>query len=122
MDWHGLKLWLETASGLNMDALHVHGGLILLFGSALVLRRPLRSPWPWLVVLAAELANEYYDYTYEVWPTREAQFFEGVKDVWNTMLVPTVLLVVARWFPALLVGRPAEASVIDPGKPGGEPG
>lgn len=122
MDWHQLKLWLETASGLNMDALHVHGGLILLLAAALVLRRPLRSPWPWLALLAAELANEYYDYHYEVWPTRDAQFAESVKDVWNTMLVPTLLLVVARWFPALLVGRSAAASGVDPGEPGGEPG
>jgi hypothetical protein len=121
VDWHQLKLWLETASGLDMDALHVHGGLLLQLAAALALRRPLRSPWPWLVVLAAELANEYYDYSYEVWPTRDAQFAESVRDVWNTMLVPTALLVIARCFPALFVGREA-ASRVDPGEPGGEAG
>jgi hypothetical protein len=120
VDWHQLKTWLETASGLNMDALHVHAGILLLVAAALMLRRPLRSPWPWLVVLAAELANEYYDLNYEIWPTRGQQFAEGAKDIWNTMLLPTAILVAARWFPALLVGRSPE-SVPDPGEPGGEP-
>jgi hypothetical protein len=121
VDWHQLKLWLETASGLNMDALHVHAGILLLVAAALVLRRPLSSPWPWLVVLAAELANEYYDLRFEIWPTRGQQFAEGAKDVWNTMLLPTALLIAARWFPALLVGR-RDGSVADPGEPGGDSG
>lgn len=119
MDWHQIKLWLVAATGLDMDALHVHAGLLLQIAVALVIRRPLRSPWPWLAVLAAELANEYYDYSYEVWPTRDEQFLESVRDVWNTMLIPTVVLITARWVPALLVGR---ASGADAGKAGGEPG
>jgi len=120
VDWHQLKLWLETASGLNMDALHVHAGILLLVAAALVLRRPLSSPWPWLVVLVAELANEYYDLSYEIWPTRDQQFAEGAKDVWNTMLLPTAILIAARWFPALIVGRASKSgspSVPDPGEP-----
>jgi hypothetical protein len=121
MDWHQLKEWLVAWTGLDMDALHVHAGLLLLVAAALVTRRPLRSPWPWLVVLAAELANEYYDYSYEIWPTRDEQFAESVRDVWNTMLVPSAVFVIARWFPVLLVGRgPRSAS--DPGEAGGETG
>ena len=119
MDWHQIKHLLEAGSGLDMDALHVHAGVALQLAAALVLRRPLSSPWPWLAVLAVELGNEYYDWTYEVWPTRDEQFMEGVRDVWNTMLIPTVILVLARWLPAALVGR-AGRSGADPGQPGGE--
>ena len=120
MDWHHVKEWLERASGLDMDALHVHASLLLLLAAAIVLRRPLRSPWPWLVVLGAEFANEVYDYTYEVWPgaERQLQLAEGVRDMWNTMVIPTVLLLVARYAPALIVGKgsPAvQASAADPG-------
>ena len=109
MDWHQVKVWLETAAGLDMDALHVHGGVLLQIVAAILLRKPLSSPWPWLVVLGAECANEFYDYTYEVWPgaERQLQLAEGVRDLWNTMVIPSLILILARWSPALLVGRPA---------------
>ena len=119
MDWHQVKVWLETAAGLDMDALHVHGGVLLQIVAAILLRKPLSSPWPWLVVLGAECANEFYDYTNEVWPgpERQLQLAEGVRDLWNTMVIPSLILILARWLPALLVGRPAasERSGADPG-------
>lgn len=105
MDWHVFKEWLEQASGLDMDALHVHAGVLLQILAALLLRRPLRSPLPWLAVLAAIFANEVYDYRYEVWPDRGVQLAEGARDTWNTMLLPTLILLVARFYPKLLVGR-----------------
>ncbi|HEY0414330.1 MAG TPA: hypothetical protein VGD66_14440 [Allosphingosinicella sp.] len=120
MDWHQLKAWLEVASGLNMDALHVHAGILLQLLAALLLRRPLRSPLPWLVVLLGEAANEYYDLTYEIWPTRADQWAESARDLWNTMAIPTALLILCRWFPGLLVGR--RASAADAGEAGGEAG
>ncbi|MBV8687581.1 MAG: hypothetical protein JOZ90_17525 [Alphaproteobacteria bacterium] len=120
MDWHQLKAWLETASGLNMDALHVHAGVVLQLVAALALRRPLRSPLPWLAVLLAEGINEYYDLAYEIWPNRGDQWAESVRDMWNTMLIPTLLFVLARWAPAAFAGRPAAPSGGDAGEAGGE--
>jgi hypothetical protein len=101
-----------------MDALHVYAGLFLQLGAALVLRRSLRSPWPWLAVLVAEFGNEVYDYTYEIWPDRDIQFAEGLRDMWNTMAMPTLMLLLARFTPHLLVGKtePAPPSVADPGQ------
>jgi len=110
MDWHQIKEWLEHASGLDMDALHVHAGILAQLAIALIIRRPLRSPWPWLAVLAAVLVNEAYDYRYEIWPNRGDQFAESVRDAWNTMAMPTLILLVARFYPRLIVG-----SASDPG-------
>ena len=120
-DWHRVKEWLEHALGLNMDALHVYFGLAILLAAALILRKPLRSPLPWLVLLALELANEVYDWTYEVWPgwERGLQAAEGLRDIWNTMAVPTFILVVSRWYPALFTGRGSGA---DAGQAGADPG
>jgi hypothetical protein len=118
MDWHQIKEWLEHASGLDMDALHVHAGVLLQILFALILRRPLRSPIPWLLVLVTILAHEIYDYRYEVWPDAERplQLAEGIKDFWNTMLLPTVILLLARLYPSLFTGR--RASTADPGEAG----
>ena len=119
MDWHRLKIWMETGSGLDMDALHVHAGVLGLILVALMLRRPLSSLWPWLVMLAAALTNEVYDLNYEVWPPddRGRQIGEGVRDLWNTMLLPTMILLVARYYPRLFTGRgpKPEGSAADPG-------
>src|SRR5688572_15126115 len=112
MDWLEIKVWLEQATRLDMDALHIYAGLLIQIALALVLRRPLSSPIPWLAVLVAIFANEYYDYRYEIWPDAERplQRAEGIKDVWNTMLLPTALLLMARFYPRLFAGRPPSAA------------
>jgi hypothetical protein len=104
MDYFGFKLGIVTATGLDMDALHVHAGIIVQLLAALILRRSLRSPLPWLVVLAAVLANEAYDLHYDPWPAsqRAWQIAESVKDVWNTLAMPTLLVLLARFAPRLL--------------------
>ncbi len=116
LDWHLIKQWLSGVSGLDMDSLHIHVGVLAQVAVALILRRRLSSVWPWLAVAAAVLGNEIYDYQYERWPTRREQFLEGVKDLWNTMLLPTVLLLLARFAPGLF----AERSGSDAGEAGGE--
>ena len=116
MDWHQIKVWLSATTGLSMDALHVHAGVICLVAVALLLRRRLSSPWPWLVVAVVVLINEVYDYRYEIWPVREMQRDEAVRDIWNTLLLPTLILLLARFTPSLF-REPVEAepSAPDPG-------
>jgi hypothetical protein len=106
MGWFGVKEWLEAASGLDMDALHVHAGLLCQLLAALVSRKSLRSPVPWLVVLAAIIANEAYDLSIDPWPEAErgSQWGESVKDFLNTMAMPTLLFALARFSPRLLTG------------------
>ena len=113
MDWHQIKEWLEQASGLDMDAFHIYAGLLIQVLAALALRRSLRSPIPWLIVLAAAIANEVYDYNYDYWAgaERALQRAESYKDLWNTMLAPTLLLLLARLRPQLFAG----VSASDPG-------
>ncbi len=101
MDWHHVKDWMEHASTLDMDALHVFAGSAIQILAALLLRTSLKSPWPWLMVFGVEFANEVYDYRYETWPDRDIQFAEGLRDMWNTMVVPTMLLLFARYGPPL---------------------
>ena len=59
--WVSYKFWLIETVGLTNDAMHVHGSLLILCVSALVLRRRPDSLWCWLVVFIAELFNEYAD-------------------------------------------------------------
>jgi hypothetical protein len=92
------KNLLEAYTGLQRDALHVHMALILYFAAMVVFRRSRRSRVPWLVVLGIEIANEIYDLRLNLGDTStEYALQAGAKDLWNTMLWPTVILFVGRY-------------------------
>jgi len=105
LGWYQLKLFIEHASGISMDALHILVGFILFLLAARLLRSSVGSFRPWLALLLIELGNEAYDLHVELWPNLGSQLGEGAKDILLTMILPTLLLAIARWRPQWLVGR-----------------
>ena len=105
MDWEAIKAAVAAWTGLERDALHIYAAIIIQIGSAALIRRTLASPWPWLVVLAFALANEWLDMNrdnlVERWEEQAA-----LHDLWNSMLLPTLLLLVARFAPGLMRKAP----------------
>lgn len=75
--------------------MHVHGSLLILFLSAAVLRRRPDSVWCWLIVLMAELFNEYEDLRGQA--LSEATSNASLHDLYNTMFWPTIILIVSRF-------------------------
>lgn len=57
---------------------------------------------PWLVVLLVATLVEVGDVTTEFWHSLVLQLAKSVHDVINTMILPTVLLFVARRWPTLM--------------------
>ena len=102
MDWEQAKAAISLWTELDRDALHIYAAVLLQIGAAALLRRTLASPLPWLVVLAAALFNEvldaYRDGFVEPWEHEAA-----LHDLWNTMLVPTILALIVRFAPNLIV-------------------
>lgn len=92
-----LKLFLEQYSGLEKDALHIHAALLLYLLAMAVFRQTRRSRVPWLVVLAVELANEAFDISHAYPQGGGLPWQDSLKDLWNTMLWPTVLLFIGRY-------------------------
>lgn len=110
-----LKALIELYTGLEKDALHIHAALLIYLLAMFVFRQNRRSRFPWLVVLAFELANEALDLRRAyVEMGRPADLSvltwgESIKDLWNTMLWPTVLLVIGRYTDLFVrKGRPVE--------------
>ena len=95
MDYAQIKLLIEQYSGLEKDALHIHGALLLYILAMFAFRQSRRSRFPWLFVLAIELLNETLDLRRNGLAPMAWQ--ESAKDLWNTMLWPTVLLFVGRY-------------------------
>ena len=90
------KLWLVDVSGLAKDALHIHVGLLVFFAVALALKKPLRSPLPWLAVLAAALLGEALDRRDDRAGGGLWRWQASVHDIINTLFWPTLILLLAR--------------------------
>ena len=100
MDWYSIKMLAAEQTALSRDALHILVGVAVQITVALVIRRSLAHPIPWLAVLIGELANEYYDLAREEWTDR-AMWPGSVRDLLVTMAVPTALLLLTWIAPGL---------------------
>ncbi len=107
LDWFEIKNWLELSTGLPRDSLHIYAGIGVQLAAALVCRRSLASPVPWLFVAVAAFANEFYDFSQIDAPQdRKISYIdEAVSDIWNTLLLPTLFLMIARFWPDWLTGK-----------------
>lgn len=56
-----MKLAIVSATELSRDALHVHVGLAVMIGTALILKKSLASLLPWLAAALAASAGEPLD-------------------------------------------------------------
>ena len=97
MTYADFKILLVDYLGLEQDALHIHGAILLYILAMFAFRQTRKSRFPWLFVLAAELANEGYDLIHQSDLGEPLRWGESLKDLWNTMLWPTVLLLAGRY-------------------------
>ena len=107
IDWMGLK-GLGSELGLAKDALHIYGAVAIQIAAALLFRRSLGHWLPWFVVLLATILIEAGDMWFGEEATVQQWQIDGAKhDILNTMVLPTVLLVLVRYVPSLFTaGRP----------------
>lgn len=103
--WLQAKDVMEHGTGWAKDMLHVIGGVLLQLGAAAWLRCSLADRRPWLIVLALQLANEAYDLWIDRWPSLAQQLGEGLRDVIGTMVLPTLLCLLARRRPGFFTPR-----------------
>lgn len=92
-----VKTQLVPMLDLAKDALHVHVGLIIFFAAAALFRWPIRGPRPLLAVLLAALAGEAWDLIDTFGSGGEPVYARNWKDIWNTMLWPTAIFLLARY-------------------------
>jgi thiol:disulfide interchange protein len=91
------KMWLVETLHLAKDALHIYVALLVFFGACLLFRWKAWQWKPWLCVLAVALAGEVWDLGDSFAKSERLDFYESLKDLWNTMLVPTLLVLLARY-------------------------
>jgi hypothetical protein len=108
MQWLQFKDFLSDWTGLSEDALHIYAAVLVQLAAAAALRSSLARALPWLCVLAVLVGNEALDLYLPGQPIERWQIDGGIRDLWNTLLMPTILLLTARFFPRLMI-RPRSA-------------
>ena len=114
LSWYQAKMFLEHSISVSPDALHVIAGTVIFLACALLFRRPVYDARVWVALLCLNFFNEFVDLWAERWPDPARQYGQGMKDLILTMVVPTILVLVARFAPALFspAGRlPPEETV-----------
>jgi len=87
------KSQFATWIGLSQPELHIHLGMLAFLVTAVVLRKPLRSPIPFFAVVIVELLNETADRLH----TGSWRWPDTIRDVLFTLMWPLAILLLARW-------------------------
>lgn len=84
-------------TGLSKDALHVYAALAIFISVRLIWRW--RGGWAlsWLATLAVALAVEWLDMRMEAVESNLQPDASHWHDIWNSMVWPTVLMLVGPW-------------------------
>ena len=91
------KLLLVDISHLAKDALHIYVALLVFFGSCLQFRWKASQIKPLLLVLVAALAGEAWDLRDQIVYGDPFEPDGHLKDVINTLAVPTIVFLLARY-------------------------
>lgn len=97
LDWQDKKAALVEHANLSRDALHVYFALLIYLGACWLFRWKAGSIKPWLVVLAFQLVNELFDMRVSYEDDGVIWIWANIKDMVNTMIAPTMLLLAARF-------------------------
>ena len=110
MSWEELKDFVTDLT-VAKDALHIYVAFAIQMVAAAAFKKPLSSWIPWACVLAAELLNEFLDIALGSEPRVQSwQVFGAIHDIANTMLLPTLLLLLCRAAPQLFAPQAGSAS------------
>lgn len=92
-----IKLAIVAATGLSKDALHIYVGLAVFLAAVILLRKPLRSIVPWLMVVSVAITGEVLDMRDDISSLGYWRWGASLHDIFNTLFWPSVLLLLAKF-------------------------
>ncbi|CAH0349651.1 hypothetical protein [Sphingobium sp. CECT 9361] len=95
LGWSQMKMEVEHIVGFSSDALHAQVGMLVFIACQYVLRGRSSLLVPWLLLFGIELTNEALDMSRPPGSV-ENDLGSSLHDLINTMLVPTVMVLLWR--------------------------
>ncbi|MDN3645253.1 hypothetical protein QWY75_03410 [Pontixanthobacter aestiaquae] len=92
-----LKNFIVDFSGLAKDALHVYVALIIFLGACLIFRWKASEWKPLGLILAVAVVAELIDIRDTLLIEKRVFLGGNWHDIWNTMLAPVLLFLMARF-------------------------
>jgi len=96
-NFEAFKFFLIDLTDLAKDALHIYVALAIFLGSCLVFGWKTRQWRPWMLVLCAAILGEVWDIQAALDKAQRVRPWDNWHDIWNTMVVPTVLMITSRY-------------------------
>ena len=99
-----MKIWLVDWTGLAKDALHIYVAVGVFLAGCVIFGWKAWQLRPLLLVLAVAIAGEIADTAFNL--KYEGYIFlrSSIHDIWNTMLVPCIIFLFARF--SVVFARP----------------
>ena len=94
--FQAVKAWFVANTGLAKDALHLYVALGLFFGACALLGWRVGTWKPVALVLVAALGGEAWDIYDRTRDGLAQNWWGNWHDIWNMMLWPTVVTLLAR--------------------------
>ncbi|MXP09659.1 hypothetical protein [Pseudoblastomonas halimionae] len=91
------KTFLVENLHLAKDALHIYVALLVFFGACLVFGWKARDWKPLAAVVLVALFGEAWDMRDRMVQDIAPDYAAHLKDLWNTMLAPTAIVLLARF-------------------------
>lgn len=95
--WEQMKVWLSASTGLSHHDFHLILGVLLTLGLTRLLRLPLGSWTPLVIVFGLEMINEAFDFTRYYIDSYPWGPGPTLVDIAITMLPPLAIVLAARW-------------------------
>ncbi|KQN21255.1 hypothetical protein ASE86_14925 [Sphingomonas sp. Leaf33] len=95
--WESFKVWLTDTLPFSHHDYHLMLGVLLTLGFGWLLRRPLGSWLPLILVFVLEMINEVLDFTRYYLDSYPWGPGPALIDIAITMLPPLAIVLAARW-------------------------
>ena len=92
-----IKFAIGVATGLSHSALHMYVGLAVLLAAVAILKKPLGSIVPWIIVFSLSITGELLDMQDDIMRLGYWRWGGSLFDMLNTIFWPTVLLLFDRY-------------------------
>jgi hypothetical protein len=104
--WEQARPFAEHSIGFSSNSLVTIAAVLIQLLACALLRKPISSIWPWLVIFLLICGNEAVYFRSIGWSADEPQLRLRVTHFLLTLAVPTMLMLAARWWPRLLARSP----------------